>query len=69
MESFERVSSFIKDLDWRRDEKNGGVIFINEEKKSLISKMIKYIIKRVISTGSFMGISFPTFAMKPESIL
>ncbi len=35
----------------------------------MISKMIKYIVSRVISTGSFMGISFPTFAMKPETIL
>lgn len=31
--------------------------------------MISYIVKKVISTGSFMGISFPTFAMKPETIL
>lgn len=35
----------------------------------MISKMISYIVKRVLSTGSFMGISFPTFAMKPETIL
>lgn len=38
---------------------------MNEDKKSIISKMISYIVKKVISTGSFMGISFPTFAMKP----
>lgn len=25
--------------------------------------------KKFVTTGSFMGISFPTFAMKPESIL
>jgi hypothetical protein len=32
-------------------------------------KIIKFVISKFISTGSFMGISFPVFAMKPESIL
>lgn len=32
-------------------------------------KMIKFVISKFLSTGSFMGISFPVFAMKPESNL
>ena len=64
-----RRASYIKEEDWRKDEKKGGVVFVNSDKRSIISKMISFIVKRVISTGSFMGISFPTFAMKPETIL
>lgn len=69
LESYKRRPSYIVETDWRRDPKKGGVVFINEEKKSNISKIVGYICKKVISTGSFMGVSFPTFAMKPESIL
>lgn len=32
-------------------------------------KIFKFLVSRFLSTGSFMGISFPVFAMKPESIL
>lgn len=44
-------------------------MFINEEKKSLQPKIIKFLISKFLSTGSFMGISFPVFAMKPETML
>lgn len=63
------MPSYIKAEDWKIDEKNGGVILHNKAKKSMMPKLVGYICKRVISTGSFMGISFPTFGMKPESIL
>lgn len=65
LQNCKRKESYINELDWKRDVKKGGVVFINEEKKSNISKIISFICKKVISTGSFMGISFPTFAMKP----
>jgi hypothetical protein len=29
--------------------------------------MISYSAKKVLSSGSFVNINFPTFAMKPES--
>lgn len=69
LEDYERFDSYIKLDDWKIDPKKGGLFFINEEKKSNISKIVKYIVKRVVSSGSFMGISFPSFAMKPETIL
>lgn len=31
--------------------------------------MISYTAKKVVSSGSFTNINFPTFAMKPESTL
>jgi hypothetical protein len=34
-----------------------------------MGKIIKFALKKFITSGSFMGISFPVFAMKPESIL
>jgi hypothetical protein len=61
--------SYYKGADWRRDLEEGGLLFVNEEKKSLQPKIIKFVISKFISTGSFMGISFPVFAMKPEGIL
>lgn len=44
-------------------------MFINEEKRSKHMEIISFVLKRVLKTGSFMGISFPVFAMKPESML
>lgn len=44
-------------------------MFINQEKKNNQKKVIGWIIKKFLTTGSFMGISYPTFVMKPESIL
>ena len=32
-------------------------------------KIIKFLISQFFSKGSFMGVSFPVFAMKPESML
>lgn len=34
-----------------------------------MGKIIKFVLKKFVTSGSFMGISFPVFAMKPESIL
>lgn len=45
------------------------MILISKEKKKNQGKIVKFVLKKFISTGSFMGISFPVFAMKPESIL
>ena len=39
------------------------------EKKANQKNVIKFVLKKFLTTGSFMGISFPTFVMKPESIL
>lgn len=58
------MPSYIRENDWKIDESKGGAILYNKEKKSIISKLIGYICKRVLSSGSFMGISFPTFGMK-----
>ena len=44
-------------------------MLISEEKKSNQTKILKFVLKKFIETHSFMGISFPVFAMKPESIL
>ena len=51
------------------DKEKGRVRYINEEKKKSQNKVLTWVIKKVLTTGSFMGISFPTFVMKPESIL
>ena len=67
--SYPRKSSYFNETDWKRDPKRGGVVFINEQKKENFTKIISFVCKRVLATGSFMGISFPTFAMKPESML
>ena len=45
------------------------MVLISEEKKSNQTKILKFVLKKFIETRSFMGISFPVFAMKPESIL
>lgn len=66
---YEREKAFFKSSDWKRDTKNGGLLFINKEKKHLIPEMISYTAKKVVSSGSFSNINFPTFAMKPESTL
>jgi len=42
---------------------------ISKQKKKNIGKIVKFVLKKFLTTGSFMGISFPVFAMKPESIL
>ena len=42
---------------------------MSKEKKKNISGNIKFALKKFVTSGSFMGISFPVFAMKPESIL
>ena len=41
------------------------MLSISERIKDLQPKMIKFVISKFLSTGSFMGISFPVFAMKP----
>jgi hypothetical protein len=51
------------------DKTKGVVAFINEEKRSNQKKVITWVIKKFLTTGSFNGISYPTFVMKPESIL
>lgn len=56
---------YYKHQDWKRDKELGGLLFINEDKKSLQPKIFTFLISKFISTGSFMGISFPVFAMKP----
>ena len=45
------------------------MIILNEEWKSNATKIVGFLVKKFLSTGSFMGLSFPVFAMKPESIL
>jgi len=34
-----------------------------------MGKVIGFLIKKFVSTGTFMGISLPVIVMKPESIL
>jgi hypothetical protein len=42
---------------------------VNEEWKSNTGRIFGFALKKFLSTGSFMGISLPVFAMKPESML
>jgi hypothetical protein len=42
---------------------------MNEEWKGNTTRIFGFVLKRFLSTGTFMGISFPVFAMKPETIL
>ena len=42
---------------------------VNQEWASNASKIFGFVLKKFLSTGTFMGLSFPVFAMKPQSIL
>lgn len=55
--------------DWEVNTGNGGLVLTNKQKKKNQGKILKFVLKKFLTTGSFMGISFPVFAMKPESIL
>lgn len=57
------------ETDWEVNTENGGYRLISKEKKKNQGKIVKFVLKKFITTGSFMGVSFPVFAMKPESIL
>lgn len=54
--------------DWKINEK-GNMVIMNEVWKSNAGKIVGFLIKKFITTGNFMGLSFPVFAMQPESIL
>lgn len=64
-----RKNSYLIEEDWIINEEKGGITLISPQKKKNQGKIIKFVLKKFLSTGSFMGISFPVFAMKPESIL
>ena len=58
------ASYFADPLNWEQRD-DGHLIVINEEWKSNTSKIVGFVVKKILTTGSFMGISFPVFAMKP----
>jgi hypothetical protein len=65
MNNHPRRKFYIDSKDWVIDHKRGGLLFINEEKKKNQKKVITWVLKKFLTAGSFMGISFPTFVMKP----
>lgn len=66
---YPRQKSYLIESDWAINSEDGGLVLISEDKMKNQGKILKFILKKFITTGAFMGISFPVFAMKPESIL
>jgi hypothetical protein len=45
------------------------LLWIDIKQQGNIKKILVWLIKKVLKTGSFSGISLPVYVLKPESIL
>ena len=66
---YPRQPSYLIESDWEINSEDGGLRLISDIKKGYQVRIVKFVVYKFLSTGSFMNISYPVFAMKPESIL